>query len=101
MRSITVDVTTAADGSATKYSPRISGKIYSVSYLKTDFADGVDFAITADRSGGGIGRKATSMPPPPATLARPRTPFLASPQLWTVRYRPSTRSGWATIASRS
>lgn len=51
MRSIKVDVATIADGSATKFSPRISGKVHSVHYLKTDYADGVDFAITAERSG--------------------------------------------------
>ncbi len=49
-----VVVTTAADGSATAYSPRIAGKIHSIRYVKTDFADGVDFAITADMTGENI-----------------------------------------------
>lgn len=51
MRRYIVPVTTAADGTATVYSPGISGKIHSIHYLKTDFADGVDFAITAEGTG--------------------------------------------------
>lgn len=51
MRRYRVPVTTAADGTATAYSPRISGKIHSIHYLKTNFADGVDFAITAEATG--------------------------------------------------
>lgn len=54
MRRYIVPVTTAADGSATVYSPGISGKIHSIHYLKTDFADGVDFAITAEATGENI-----------------------------------------------
>ena len=51
MRRIKVDVTTAADGSATAYSPRLSGKIDSLIYVKADFADGVDFTITTETAG--------------------------------------------------
>lgn len=51
MRRIIVPVITAADGSATAYSSRISGKVHSIHYLKTDFADGVDFTITAEATG--------------------------------------------------
>jgi hypothetical protein len=54
MKRVIVNVVTAADGSATAYSSYISGKIHSIHYVKTDFADGVDFAITADRTGEGI-----------------------------------------------
>ena len=48
MRRHVVSVTTASDGSATAYSPYISGKIHAIHYLKTDFTDGVDFTITAE-----------------------------------------------------
>ncbi len=54
MRRYKVPVTTAADGSATAYSPRIAGKIHSVHYVKTDFADGVDFTITSEATGESI-----------------------------------------------
>lgn len=46
-----VAVTTASDGSVTSYSPVVTGKISAIHYLKTDFADGVDFAITAEATG--------------------------------------------------
>jgi hypothetical protein len=46
-----VNVTTAADGSATAYSPVVTGKIAQIHYVKTDFADGVDFAITSEATG--------------------------------------------------
>lgn len=48
MRRIIVEITTAADGSATAYSPRVSGVIHSIRYEKIDFADGVDFVVTAE-----------------------------------------------------
>lgn len=51
MRRITVEITTAADGSATAFSPRVSGKVHSLRYAKTDFADGVDFAVTTEVTG--------------------------------------------------
>jgi len=51
LRRFPVSVTTAADGSATVYSPYISGYIHEIHYIKTDFADGVDFAITAEATG--------------------------------------------------
>lgn len=50
-RRFRVNVTTAADGSATVYSTFLSGKIASIHYLKTDFTDGVDFTITAEATG--------------------------------------------------
>lgn len=46
-----VSVTTASDGSATAYSPYVSGKLCAIHYVKTDFADGVDFTITAEGTG--------------------------------------------------
>jgi len=47
----TVSVTTAADGSATAYSDVLSGRLSQIRYVKTDFADGVDFTITAEATG--------------------------------------------------
>lgn len=51
VRRYVVSVTTASDGSATVYSPYLSGKIHTIHYLKTNFTDGVDFTITADTTG--------------------------------------------------
>lgn len=50
-RRFTIDVTTAADGSFTGYSPFVSGKICAIHYIKTNFTDGVDFTITAEATG--------------------------------------------------
>jgi hypothetical protein len=47
----TVTLTTAADGSVIDYSTPVNGRVLSVRYVKTDFADGVDFAITTETSG--------------------------------------------------
>lgn len=47
----TVSVTTAGDGSATAYSPVATGLLSQIRYVKTDFADGVDFTITAEATG--------------------------------------------------
>ena len=44
----TVEITTVADGSVIGYSKPVNGRILSVQYVKTDFADGVDFAITSE-----------------------------------------------------
>ena len=51
MKRFKLTVTTAADGTATAYSPRISGFLESIHYVKTDFADGVDFTITDEATG--------------------------------------------------
>lgn len=49
---LTVAVTTASDGSATAYSNRIDyGLLSQVRYIKTDFADGSTFTITAEATG--------------------------------------------------
>jgi hypothetical protein len=52
---IVVDVTTAADGSATAYTPHIPhGRVLAVRYEKdatTPYADTVDFTITDDATG--------------------------------------------------
>lgn len=57
MKRLLVEITTAADGSATAYAARTSGKIHSVHYLKdgtVPFADGVDFTISAEATGEGV-----------------------------------------------
>ncbi|MCO5129749.1 MAG: hypothetical protein M9932_04195 [Xanthobacteraceae bacterium] len=53
-RRFTLNVVTAADGTATAYSPFLSGKICAIHYIKTDYAAGVDFTITAEATGEGI-----------------------------------------------
>lgn len=54
MRRYRVPITTAADGSATAYTPRLSGKIHQIEYVKEDFADGVDFTVTSEATGNAI-----------------------------------------------
>jgi hypothetical protein len=51
MRRYKVTVTTAADGTATAYSPRLAGELCSIHYVKTDYTDGVDFTITSEATG--------------------------------------------------
>lgn len=46
-----VDVTTAADGSATAYSDPVNGLLSQIRYVKDDFADGSTFTITSDETG--------------------------------------------------
>jgi hypothetical protein len=41
-------------GAATFYSENFTGRIHSVSYLKVDYTDGVDFTITLERTGQSI-----------------------------------------------
>lgn len=51
-RRFTVSVTTAADGSATAYSDVVDYAFLSqIRYVKTDFANGVDFNITVEATG--------------------------------------------------
>lgn len=51
IRRHVVPVTVDASGDAEVYSPHISGSIISIRYVKDDFADGVDFTITAEDTG--------------------------------------------------
>ena len=51
VRRFIVNVTTAADGSFTGYTPYLSGKLCEIHYIKTNFTDGVDFTITAEATG--------------------------------------------------
>jgi len=41
-----IDITTNASGAATVYSPPLNGRIFSIQYVKRDFADTADFTIT-------------------------------------------------------
>jgi hypothetical protein len=57
MRRFKVPVTTAADGTATVYTPRLSGKIHQIEYVKPasgGFDDGVDFTIAGEATGIGL-----------------------------------------------
>lgn len=61
MKLIKVVVTTDAGGVAAALSPRVSGKIHSVQYVKDTanagaaaFADTVDFTVTAEKTGESI-----------------------------------------------
>lgn len=55
VRRHTVSVTTASDGSATAYtSTTVNGAVRSIQYVKSTFADGVDFAITLETTGQGL-----------------------------------------------
>jgi hypothetical protein len=54
MRRYKVTVTTAADGTATAYSPRLSGRVQQIEYVKdgtNPYAAGVDFTITGEATG--------------------------------------------------
>jgi hypothetical protein len=46
-----MNITTDATGAAVGYSKDVTGQIVNVIYGKTDFADGVDFAVTLERTG--------------------------------------------------
>jgi len=50
-RKHTVALTSAANQTGTAYSPYITGFIETIQYVKTDYADGVDFTITAEATG--------------------------------------------------
>ena len=54
MRRYKVSVTTAADGSATAYSPRVSGLLHSVTYVPdgtNPYPNTVDMTITSEATG--------------------------------------------------
>ncbi len=47
---VSVSATTDGSGNATVYTEAFRGRINAVQYVKTDFADGVDFTITTETS---------------------------------------------------
>ena len=51
MRRFVVPVTTAADGTASVFSPFLSGKVMHVTYVKNNYTDGVDFTLTTEATG--------------------------------------------------
>ena len=54
MKRYKVTVTTAADGTVTAYTPRLSGEIHQIEYVKdgsNGYASGVDFTITGEATG--------------------------------------------------
>lgn len=54
MKRFTLEITTAANGSATARTPRLSGEIHQIEYVKdgvSPFDDGVDFTVTGLKSG--------------------------------------------------
>lgn len=46
-----ITLTTASDGTVTGYLPCTNGKLLRIRYVKTDYADGVDFTITGNNTG--------------------------------------------------
>lgn len=48
VRRYVVTATTDASGDVTAYSPYLSGFLHQIQYVKTDYADGVDFTITTE-----------------------------------------------------
>lgn len=46
-----VTLTTDASGDVTGYTPTVTGPIRTIHYVKTDFADGVDFTVTLEATG--------------------------------------------------
>jgi len=46
-----VSVTVDASGDAIEYSDNVNGLLSQIVYVKSDFADGVDFTITAEKTG--------------------------------------------------
>ena len=53
-RTFSIAAVVAADGTGTFYSPYFSGTVRAIQYIKTDYADTADFAITLDVSGQGL-----------------------------------------------
>lgn len=47
----TVTLTTDANGAATGFTPVVTGRVLGIRYVKDDFANGVDFTITAEATG--------------------------------------------------
>lgn len=54
IRKHVVTLVTNGSGAATGYSPYLSGYIEAIQYLKTDYASGVDFTVTAEATGEAI-----------------------------------------------
>jgi len=51
VQTFAVTVTTESDGTAVAFSEKVNGLLSQIRYVKTDFADGVDFTITSEDTG--------------------------------------------------
>lgn len=74
MKRYKVAVTTAADGSLTAYTPRLSGLLYAVHYVPhgvTPFDNTVDMTITSEATGQSLISRTNVAA---AFVANPRTP---------------------------
>ena len=54
VKKVSVTLTTAAGGAITGYSEIVTGKIAQIIYVKSTYANGVDFAITNETTGESI-----------------------------------------------
>lgn len=57
MRRFKITLTTDSGGAATGFTPRVSGKVHSIQYVKpaaVSFTDGVDLTVTAEETGESI-----------------------------------------------
>lgn len=57
MRRFKLTIVTDGAGNAIAYTPRVSGKVHSIQYVKAGanaYADGVDFAVTSEATGAPI-----------------------------------------------
>jgi len=97
MRRYKVPVTTAADGSATAYTPRVAGLLHAIHYVKTDFADGVDFAISSEVTGESLWAESNVNA---AAVRYPRAPTHSQAGA-AARLRPPTGDRRRMIGSRS
>jgi hypothetical protein len=50
-RRFIVTPVTDGSGNATYYTPYLSGRLSAIHYIKTDYANGVDFTITSEATG--------------------------------------------------
>lgn len=50
-RFLSATITTDSSGNATAYIGPLSGYLNQIRYIKTDFADGVDFTVTSENTG--------------------------------------------------
>lgn len=46
-----VTITTDASGDGTAYTPAVTGRVLGIRYVKTDYANGVDFTVTLEDTG--------------------------------------------------
>lgn len=70
-----VALATNGSGAATGYTPVVTGRVLSIQYVKTDFADGVTFAVTAEATGETIWSEAAVNA---SAVRRPRAPTHAT-----------------------